>query len=82
MPIDEGGFPAGPNASVLDANCTSCHSASMVLSQPRLKADQWEAIVTKMRTVYRAPVADADVPAIVEYLSNLDDPKQGFKQGE
>jgi len=70
-PVDDQFFPDGPGADLLNGNCASCHSASMVLTQPALSADQWKAIVTKMRDVYHAPVAEQDVPAIVEHLQAL-----------
>ncbi|MFD2500951.1 c-type cytochrome [Rhizorhabdus histidinilytica] len=56
---------------MMNANCASCHSASMVLLQPKLSREQWTGIVRKMRDVYRAPVADEDVPAIIDYLAKL-----------
>jgi len=71
LPTDEGQYPAGPHADVINANCTSCHSASMALNQPPLSSDQWTAEVTKMREIYKAPVAQADVPAIVAYLTAM-----------
>lgn len=71
LPDDDQQYPAGPHADVINANCTSCHSASMALSQPALSDDQWKAIVTKMRETYKAPVADKDVPAIIAYLTGL-----------
>ncbi|KAJ8135218.1 hypothetical protein OY671_011569 [Metschnikowia pulcherrima] len=64
-PVDDATYPDGPHADVINANCTSCHSASMALTQPALSADQWKATVTKMREVYKAPVAEKDVDAIV-----------------
>ena len=39
LPSDEGQYPAGPHADVINANCTSCHSASMALKQPPMSAD-------------------------------------------
>ena len=71
LPADDATFPAGPHADVVNANCTACHSASMALTQPVLSADQWKATVTKMREVYKAPVAEQDVPAIIAYLTAL-----------
>jgi len=47
------------------------HSAGMVLTQPHLSSADWQAEVEKMRNAYKAPIADADVPAIVDYLANL-----------
>jgi hypothetical protein len=43
----------------------------MALTQPALSKDQWKATVTKMREVYKAPVVDKDVPAIIAYLIGL-----------
>ncbi|WP_347270923.1 c-type cytochrome [Rhizorhabdus histidinilytica] len=71
LPYDETAYPEGPGAEVMNANCASCHSASMVLLQPKLSREQWTGIVRKMRDVYRAPVADEDVPAIIDYLAKL-----------
>lgn len=71
LPVDEAQYPVGPHADVINANCTSCHSASMALSQPALSPEQWKAEVTKMREVFDAPVAEADVPAIVSYLTAM-----------
>ena len=71
LPIDEAQYPDGPHADVINANCTACHSASMALNQPALSQDQWKAEVTKMREVYKAPIAEADVAAIVAYLTTM-----------
>ena len=82
LPTDEGQYPAGPHADVINANCTSCHSASMALNQPPLSSDQWTAEVTKMREVYKAPVAQADVPAIVAYLTAMSAKQPGAAKGK
>lgn len=71
LPYDEQAYPDGPGAEVMNANCASCHSASMVLVQPKLTRAQWDGVVKKMRDVYHAPVADEDVPAILDYLTKL-----------
>lgn len=63
-----------PEASGVDAvrnNCTGCHSAAMILSQPRLTPEQWKTEVEKMVKVYRAPVDTKAVPAIEGYLNGL-----------
>ncbi len=71
LPAEAAIFPAGPHADAVNANCTACHSASMALTQPALSADQWKATVTKMREVYKAPIAEQDVPAILAYLTAM-----------
>lgn len=68
LPDDAATFPAGPNVDLVNQRCLSCHSASMVLTQPRLKPEQWTAIIEKMRDAYRAPIGDGEIPAITDYL--------------
>jgi len=53
-------------------NCTACHSADYIATQPRgpqFKEEFWRAEVNKMIKVYGAPIADADIAKIVEYLA-------------
>ena len=68
LPEDTVQLPEGPNADLVRAACTGCHSAEMILTQPRLDAKTWTATVEKMAKVYKAPVDPKDVPAIVAYL--------------
>ena len=58
LPDDESQF-TGPDADLLNANCTGCHSASMVLYQARMDAAHWAESVKKMRETYKAPIDDA-----------------------
>ena len=71
LPEDPSRYPDGPHVAAVEANCSACHSPSMVLTQPPLSREQWQATVTKMREVYHAPIADAAVPAILIYLEAL-----------
>ena len=61
----------GDGADPLNNNCLTCHSADMVLVQPPLSAAAWQAEVLKMRSAYKAPVSDADVKPIVDYLVRI-----------
>lgn len=85
LPLDAATFPAGPHAQTVNAQCTSCHSAAMVLSQPALSADQWKATVTKMREVYHAPLEESEIPEVLAYLTSLPEqtkaPTSGGKSG-
>lgn len=59
-----------PGYEKAEAYCTACHSVDYINTQPRGKGkDFWNAVVNKMMHAYGAPVAEPDVPAIVEYLS-------------
>ncbi len=70
-PDDSAVYPDGPHADAVNANCVACHSASMALNQPPLSAKQWAGEVAKMRDVYKAPISEQDVPAIVAYLTAM-----------
>jgi hypothetical protein len=61
----------GEGGDLMIANCTACHSASMVQMQPLLTEAQWKAVVQKMRGVYHAPIAEESVPALVAYLTRV-----------
>ena len=58
----------GPSAEAINANCLACHSGEMVLNQPQLSRIEWQGEVTKMRNVYKAPVAPTDDAAIIDWL--------------
>lgn len=71
LPEETATLAAGPNLETVQGNCAACHSAEYISTQPRDLADPrgfWTTEVKKMQKAYGAPVADADVPAIVDYL--------------
>jgi hypothetical protein len=65
----------GEESTAVNNVCLACHSAEMVLQQPKLSAAAWTAEVNKMRAVFKAPIEDADVPMIVDYLVKLQNPQ-------
>jgi hypothetical protein len=72
LPDETAVFKPGPNLETVQNNCTGCHSADYVQTQPRnakSKKDFWAAEVSKMIKVYGAPIEDADIGKIVDYLS-------------
>jgi mono/diheme cytochrome c family protein len=72
LPNETATFKPGPNLEVVQNNCTACHSVDYVQTQPRgpkFKEDFWRAEVTKMIKVYGAPIDEADVGKIVDYLT-------------
>ncbi len=72
LPFDATPFPelgaGAPSPDAINNNCLSCHSAEMVLTQPALTRAEWAGEVTKMRTVYKAPVVETDDAAIIDWL--------------
>jgi sulfite dehydrogenase (cytochrome) subunit B len=72
LPEETAVLKPGPNLEVAQNNCTACHSADYINTQPRgpkFKKDFWQAEVTKMIKLYGAPIDDADVGKIVDYLA-------------
>lgn len=72
LPEETASFKPGPNLELVQANCGGCHSPDYLSTQPqgeKFKKDFWQAEVTKMITVYGAPIAAEDAPRIVEYLA-------------
>lgn len=49
---------SGQDNAVVVANCSACHSLDYITTQPRGKGEQfWRDSVTKMITVYGAPIS-------------------------
>jgi mono/diheme cytochrome c family protein len=69
LPAGDALFPGGTTADAINNSCLACHSADMVLDQPALPRTTWEAEVRKMINVYKAPIDESDVAAIVDYLA-------------
>ncbi len=59
-----------PGYAKARAECVQCHSAEYMLMQPpTAPRAYWEAMVKRMRDVFKAPVQEADIPALVDYLT-------------
>src|ERR1700685_3949656 len=72
LPGETATFKPGPNLEVVQSNCTGCHSADYIQTQPwgpKFKEDFWRAEVTKMIKVYGAPIDEPDIAKIVNYLT-------------
>jgi sulfite dehydrogenase (cytochrome) subunit B len=59
-----------PGYAKAQANCVACHSAEYMLYQPpSAPRPYWDAMVKRMKLVFKAPLDDADIPLIVDYLA-------------
>jgi len=59
-----------PGYAKAQANCVACHSAEYMLTQPpNAGRPYWDAMTKRMKTVFKAPLNDADIPEIVDYLT-------------
>ena len=69
-----------PGYAKVTANCVACHSADYAQYQPPSAArPDWDAMVKRMKAVFNAPVADEDMPLIVDYLVKTYGAEQGAK---
>ena len=58
-----------PGYAKAQASCVACHSAEYMRYQPpTAPRPYWDAMVKRMKTVFNAPIDDADMPALVDYL--------------
>jgi mono/diheme cytochrome c family protein len=58
-----------PGYAKAQAHCVACHSAEYMLYQPpSAPRPYWDAMVKRMKAVFKAPLDDADMPVIVDYL--------------
>lgn len=60
-----------PGYAKAKSECVGCHSAEyMAYQPPSAPRTYWEAMVARMKGVFKAPIEDADQPLIVDYLVN------------
>jgi hypothetical protein len=58
-----------PGYAKAQGRCVGCHSAEYMLYQPPTAArPYWEAMVKRMKTVFKAPIEEAEIPELVDYL--------------
>lgn len=60
-----------PGYAKAQADCTLCHSAEYMLYQPpNATRAYWDAMAKRMKTVFKAPFKEGDIPELVDYLSS------------
>jgi hypothetical protein len=72
FPQEAGGYKKSdlPGYQIANGLCLMCHSSQYVSSQPPKSSPKyWNATIHKMKDVYKAPLQDDMIPAVVEYLS-------------
>jgi hypothetical protein len=58
-----------PGYAKAQQQCVGCHSAEYLQYQPpTAPRAYWDAMVKRMKAVFKAPLDDADMPVIVDYL--------------
>ena len=74
LPDSTAALPAGAAGELITQHCTACHSVEMIITQPHLVPEKWQATVEKMRAVYKAPIAPGDDQALVAALVSFQQP--------
>ena len=70
LPPETAALKPGPGFDLANAQCSICHSAEYITTQPRGKPFAfWKAEVEKMKKVYGAPIKDDDIQPVAEYLT-------------
>lgn len=70
LPEETATLRPGPGLETARNNCSACHSADYLAMQPPKQGRAfWEGEVAKMIKTYKAPIAETDVKAIVDYLA-------------
>jgi mono/diheme cytochrome c family protein len=60
-----------PGFALARGRCVACHSAEYMQYQPPNAArPYWEAVVRRMKDVFKAPIADAEVAPLADYLAS------------
>ena len=58
----------GPDADLVMANCTLCHTLKPIVTHDGFTPEQWADEVQKMRNEYGAPVDEPTAARITAYL--------------
>lgn len=71
LPDETAEFRPGRGVELAQSHCAACHSADYISMQPPKKGNAfWQTEVKKMKNTYGAPIEDADVKGIADYLAS------------
>lgn len=69
LPPETVAFKQASGIELAQTNCLICHSMEYIAMQPPMPRKFWEAAVKKMKEKFGAPTPDAQVAALVDYLT-------------
>jgi cytochrome c551/c552 len=69
LPPETGAFKQDKGAEIANGQCLVCHSVEYVTMQPPFARAFWNSSVQKMQQKYGAPIPDAQVEPLVDYLT-------------
>jgi len=68
LPRYQANLPDAPGREAFATACLTCHSSRYITTQPPMTAAKWEESVKKMIATYHAPIAEDQIPLIVQYI--------------
>jgi len=68
LPPEVNVFKQDVGAELANAQCLICHSVEYISLQPPMTRAFWKSSVQKMQQKYGAPISDAQVEPLVDYL--------------
>jgi cytochrome c551/c552 len=68
LPPETRSFQPAAGVEIANAQCLVCHSVEYVTTQPPFPRTFWASSVKKMREKYGAPIPDAQVEPLLDYL--------------
>lgn len=69
LPVEKATFKPGKGADLASSYCYTCHSVEYVTTQPPLPRKFWEGTVIKMKEKFGAPIPDASIQELTDYLT-------------
>lgn len=69
LPLETVTFKQDAGADMANGQCLICHSIEYVTMQPPMPRAFWKASVLKMQQKYGAPITDAQVDPLTDYLT-------------
>jgi sulfite dehydrogenase len=69
LPLETRTFKQGAGAELANGQCLICHSVEYVTMQPPMPRAFWKSAVVKMQQKFGAPITDAQVDPLADYLT-------------
>lgn len=69
LPLETGAFKQDVGAEIANGQCLICHSVEYITTQPPMGRAFWKSSVQKMQQKYGAPITDAQIEPVVDYLT-------------
>jgi cytochrome c551/c552 len=69
LPLETGTFKQDAGVEMANGQCLICHSVEYVTMQPPMPRAFWKSAVQKMQQKYGAPITDAQIDPLTDYLT-------------